>query len=97
MHLSCMHGHLKCVQILIENKHDVNIKHHISGVAPLHLACQRGFIEVVKYLLTSTNCDINQLCKHGNNCLHYAVEADHKEVHFNFIYHIIIYNNNYYY
>ena len=82
MHLCCMHGQINCVQALVENNYDINISHSESGVTPLHLASQKGFLDVIKYLLKSSKCDIQKLCKHGNNCLHYAVEANHKEVIF---------------
>lgn len=80
LHLSCLHGHLSCVQALIENNYDVNVIHNESGVTPLHLASQKGLLNIIKYLLSSKKCDIDKICKHGNNCLHYAVEANHKEV-----------------
>ena len=86
MHLCCMYGHLKCVQILVENNYDINVSHNNSGITPLHLACQKGFLNIINYLLTSPKCDIQKICKQGNNCLHYAIEANHKEVILIFIF-----------
>ena len=80
LHLCCIHGHLACVKELVDNNYDINVSHSVSGVTPLHLACQKGFLDISKYLLQSKKCDIQKVCKHNNNCLHYAVEANHKEV-----------------
>ena len=87
LHLCCIHGHIECVRALVDNNYDINASHSFTGVTPLHLACQKGFLDILKFLLASKKCDIQKVCKHGNNCLHYAVEANHKEV---FIFSLIL-------
>ena len=43
--------------------------------SPLHLACRQGFIEVVKYLISTKHYDPRSTTADGRSCLHYAASS----------------------
>ena len=52
---ACRAGHTIGVQYLAKN-----FNPHIrdsNGFAPLHIACENGYLEIVKYLIQEANCD----------------------------------------
>ncbi|GKA33842.1 ankyrin repeat-containing protein [Tanacetum coccineum] len=50
LHLTCLYGHLSCVQLLLEMGASVEAKDEDGGV-PLHDACAGGFMEIVQLLV----------------------------------------------
>jgi ankyrin repeat protein len=88
--LAVIYGHAKLVQILIENKADVNIKAnlllakapeflHYSNIVPLHYAAADGDINTVKLLLENgAEIDIQNAL--GETPLSFAVQRGHNEV-----------------
>jgi len=52
-------------------KEDLDCKEY----SPLHLACYQGFIETVKYLVSSKLYDPNSLLADGQSCLHCATSG----------------------
>lgn len=59
----CIHGDLKLVKIMISAGADINLLTRFGGVG-LTPACEKGHIEVVRELLTSTDINVN----HTNYC-----------------------------
>ena len=91
LHRACCEGDVDLVRQLIEQEHvDPNIPDH-SGLLPLHLACERGSLELVKLL--SNHCDVNTitlsqgrglfrspLAQIGNTPLHIACRKGSTEI-----------------
>jgi ankyrin repeat protein len=53
LHSATRCGHLNIVEILVEEKADINIVDHHLGVTPLYIAVLYGHFEIVKYLLSN--------------------------------------------
>lgn len=85
LHLACLHGHLACVQVLLERGASLDSKDE-DGAIPLHDASSRGFTEVVQALLDAAeNQDhIKRLLDttdiDGETPLHCAARGEHLEV-----------------
>ena len=58
-------------ELLIDNGADVNVKHGLSGSAPLHYAAYKGHKEIVE-LLIAEGADVNAKDEDGGTPLHYA-------------------------
>ncbi|KML40268.1 ankyrin repeat domain-containing protein [Cytobacillus firmus] len=59
----CIHGDLKLVKMMISAGADINLLTRFGGVG-LTPACEKGHLEVVRELLTSTDMNVN----HTNYC-----------------------------
>lgn len=70
---------LKLMKYLIENGANVNAK-SASGKTILHLASQKGYLEIVKYLVDEKSVDLNVQDKFGSTCLHIASKCGHLEI-----------------
>ena len=84
IHLSAWFGHLQNIKILIKKGTYVNsvILNEIeenSGATALMIAAQRGFKDIVKYLLIK-GADMNMKAKNGDTALSLAEEHGHVDV-----------------
>jgi ankyrin repeat protein len=59
LHWACSGGCLAFVQLAISEDQDLLKKADDSGFTPLMIAVSAGRIEVAKYLLSFTQCDVN--------------------------------------
>lgn len=82
LHLACLHGHLACVQVLLERGASLDSKDE-DGATSLHDACSGGFTEVVQALLDAAeNQDhVKRLLDttdiDGETPLHCAARGEH--------------------
>ena len=76
LHLACENDAEDVVNFLIDNKVcDVNSEDY-NGHFPLHIATLRGSTAIVKKLLMSHTCKIDDMDKDKNTVLHYACTRD---------------------
>ena len=87
LHWSCLHGHLRVVKYLIEEKRynpeyadDSRYCKDWSWKTPLHYATDGGHMEIVKYLIETGNCDHNCKDWFSRTPLHYATARGHMEI-----------------
>ncbi|CAI9780187.1 unnamed protein product [Fraxinus pennsylvanica] len=85
LHLSCLYGHLSCVQFLLERGANLEAKDE-DGAIPLHDACAGGYTEVVQLLLNSAN-DPDRIKRmletvdvEGDTPLHHAARGEYENV-----------------
>ncbi|XP_006649393.1 ankyrin repeat and SOCS box protein 13 [Oryza brachyantha] len=83
LHISCLYGHLPCVQLLLERGASLECKDE-EGAIPLHDACAGGFTEIVRYILDfAANIDgcltrmLNTVDSEGDTPLHHAARGEH--------------------
>ncbi|XP_076915340.1 uncharacterized protein LOC143574650 [Bidens hawaiensis] len=85
LHLTCLYGHLSCVQLLLERGASVEVKDEDGGI-PLHDACAGGFMEIVQLLIgkaDSPECVkrmLESVDVEGDTPLHHAARGEHKEI-----------------
>ncbi|KAJ1392208.1 Ankyrin repeat [Sesbania bispinosa] len=85
LHLTCLYGHLECVQLLIERGANLEAKDEEGGI-PLHDACAGGFTEIVQLLLNSANNTerikrmLESVDSEGDTPLHHAARGEHVDV-----------------
>ncbi|XP_031129112.1 poly [ADP-ribose] polymerase tankyrase-2 [Ipomoea triloba] len=85
LHLTCLYGHLSCVQLLLEKGASLEAKDE-EGAIPLHDACAGGFAQIVQLLISSTSdpeCVKNMLETvdvEGDTPLHHAARGEHADV-----------------
>ena len=75
LHFAVLGGHARIAQLLLEFKHDINIK-DIYGDTPLHAACRLGRNAIIQDLLDK-NASVDAYDKEGWTGLHVAAEAGH--------------------
>ncbi|XP_033114521.1 ankyrin-2-like isoform X2 [Anneissia japonica] len=51
MYMACGNGHLEVVKLLHENGGDISSQHPTTKSTVLHVACSRGLVDIVKYLI----------------------------------------------
>ena len=84
MHIACYKKFLSIIRLLIENRccTDIpnkrgdtaqNIPLNEDGDRLLHIACQWGDADIVRYLITDENCDVNVQNTYQNTPLHTAI------------------------
>ncbi|XP_071722895.1 uncharacterized protein [Rutidosis leptorrhynchoides] len=85
LHLTCLYGHLPCVQLLLERGADLEVKDE-EGAMPLHDACAGGFAEIAQLLVSRAN-DSDSLKRmlecvdvEGDTPLHHAARGEHVEI-----------------
>ena len=78
IHSACKAGHIFNIQYLIKHYHP-QIRDE-NGFAPLHIACEKGYLEIVKLLIKEANCDPNCRTIKGMTPLHLACRHQHFEV-----------------
>ncbi|OIW01594.1 hypothetical protein TanjilG_08775 [Lupinus angustifolius] len=85
LHLTCLYGHLECVQLLLERGANLEAKDD-DGAIPLHDACAGGFTEIVQVLLNRAN-DVEHIKRmletvdsEGDTPLHHAARGEHVDV-----------------
>ena len=74
LHFACFCNQKGVVKLLLERNFDVN---HVNladkeGVTPLHEACTRGHLDIVKILLRQPNINYLALDVWGQNIIHYC-------------------------
>ncbi|KAK7355583.1 hypothetical protein VNO80_14843 [Phaseolus coccineus] len=85
LHLTCLYGHLACVQLLLERGANIEAKDE-DGAIPLHDACAGGFTEIVQQLLNRANDAehikrmLESVDSEGDTPLHHAARGEHVDV-----------------
>ncbi|XP_055309695.1 uncharacterized protein LOC129573326 [Sitodiplosis mosellana] len=74
LHFAARFGNKEIVQLLIENKADVNKKDD-NGSTPLHWAAEKGRKEIVQ-LLIDKGADVHEKDYYGSTPLHWAAKWD---------------------
>ena len=74
LHIACRTGcSLEVIELLVRS--DVN-RQDEAGSTPLHIACQNGSIDIVRYLIEERKCDFNVANNKGELPLHLACKLD---------------------
>ncbi|PWA40916.1 Ankyrin repeat-containing protein [Artemisia annua] len=85
LHLTCLYGHLSCVQLLLERGASVEAKDEDGGV-PLHDACAGGFMEIVQLLIGKADSPeclkrmLESVDVEGDTPLHHAARGEHEAI-----------------
>ncbi|OIV89168.1 hypothetical protein TanjilG_25689 [Lupinus angustifolius] len=85
LHLTCLYGHLECVQLLLERGANLEAKDD-DGAIPLHDACAGGFTEIVQLLFNRANGAerikrmLESVDSEGDTPLHHAARGEHVDV-----------------
>ncbi|GAB2300654.1 hypothetical protein Dimus_038629 [Dionaea muscipula] len=85
LHLTCLYGHLPCVQLLLERSANLEIKDE-DGAIPLHDACAGGFTDIVQLLISSASGPdqvkrmLDTADFEGDTPLHHAARGQHANV-----------------
>lgn len=85
LHLSCLYGHLPCVQLVLQRGASLECKDE-EGAIPLHDACAGGFTEIVQCILNfAANTEgcamrmLNTVDAEGDTPLHHAARGEHMD------------------
>ncbi|KAJ8570662.1 hypothetical protein K7X08_037634 [Anisodus acutangulus] len=85
LHLTCLYGHLSCVQLLLERGASLEAKDE-DGAIPLHDACAGGYTEIAQLLINSApdpECVkrmLDSVDVEGDTPLHHAARGEHVNV-----------------
>ena len=77
-HAACCHGSVELIKIFVEYGSNISMKFQDQTL--LMLATECGHKEVVEYLLTLKNIDINSCDKNGWNILYYLIERNYFDI-----------------
>jgi ankyrin repeat protein len=72
LHAACESGAKESVEILIQNKADLNLQDHSKGSTALHYCATNGFLEIAELILENSG-KTNVADKFGNEALWPAV------------------------
>ena len=78
LHVAAGHGHLKCVELLLDKGAMIHRCH--AGFSPFMFACAKGFSCVAKVLLEAHPFQLNWTNDDGNSALHVASKCGHPGV-----------------
>ena len=76
---ACFHG-FKHKIIKLANQNNVNYVRPRFGDTPLHQACKRGWLDIVKMLIEKYRCDPNVVTKDRLSVLHFACKYGHIDI-----------------
>ncbi|XP_072380098.1 NF-kappa-B inhibitor cactus [Diabrotica undecimpunctata] len=76
VHVAAMHGHLEVLRHLIWYGANINAREGCMGFTPLHCAVQTGNEEIVQFLLSCKNIDVETMSYSGKD----ALEINHRFV-----------------
>ncbi|KAF7818661.1 BRCA1-associated RING domain protein 1 [Senna tora] len=85
LHLTCLYGHLSCVQLLLERGANLESQDE-EGAIPLHDACAGGFASIVQLLFNRANDAehirrmLESIDSEGDTPLHHAARGEHVDV-----------------
>ncbi|PIN21487.1 Fetal globin-inducing factor (contains ankyrin repeats) [Handroanthus impetiginosus] len=85
LHLTCLYGHLSCVQFLLERGANLEAKDEDGGI-PLHDACAGGYTEIAQLLINCANDPgrvkrmLETVDTEGDTPLHHAARGEYGNV-----------------
>ena len=79
LHLAVSKGHAEIVQLLLENRADINIKSGEKGLTPLIYGAIHGKLKIMNILI-DFGADMKLTTDSGRNALHYAAGNGHDEI-----------------
>ncbi|CAN4117150.1 unnamed protein product [Withania somnifera] len=85
LHITCLYGHLSCVELLLERGASVEVKDE-DGAIPLHDACAGGYTEIARLLINNApdaECVkrmLHTFDEEGETPLHHAARGEHVDV-----------------
>mmetsp|Transcript_24885 Transcript_24885/g.36702 ORF Transcript_24885/g.36702 Transcript_24885/m.36702 type:complete len:803 (-) Transcript_24885:125-2533(-) len=81
IHGACETGNLSLVHHLYELYPAGKLSHpNHSGLCPIHVACQRGMLHVVKFLLSNGYVSAGLTTTDGRTCLHLATQGNYPDL-----------------
>ncbi|KAK6140182.1 hypothetical protein DH2020_026066 [Rehmannia glutinosa] len=85
LHLTCLYGHLTCVQFLLERGANLEAKDEDGGI-PLHDACAGGYTEIAQLLINFANDServkrmLETVDMEGDTPLHHAARGEYGDI-----------------
>ncbi|KAK6126234.1 hypothetical protein DH2020_040032 [Rehmannia glutinosa] len=85
LHLTCLYGHLTCVQFLLEKGANLEAKDEDGGT-PLHDACAGGYTEIAQLIINRANEPervkrmLETVDVEGDTPLHHAARGEYGDV-----------------
>ena len=76
---ACLGGD-KHLVLKLANSDNVNYVSPTFGDTPLHLACEKGWLDVVKLMIEKCGCDPNVRTRSNQSVLHYACQYGHIDI-----------------
>ena len=75
-------GKLQSVQFIVKSLQKSNEieRNDLHGRKPLHIACLNGKLDIVQFLISQANANINSLTRDGYNALHCACKGGDLEI-----------------
>ena len=77
--MATQESNIVLVKLLTKFGANVNLK-TTEGITPFHLACQKGNLEMVKYLVEEFKVNLNDKDTNGATGLHFAAEVGATEL-----------------
>ncbi|XP_046346164.2 ankyrin repeat domain-containing protein 50-like [Haliotis rufescens] len=78
--LAARNGHKEVVELLVKKGADLSLAYNAAGSNVLHVACFKGHVDVVKYLLSQDTVDVNSRGWKKRTPMMRAAEKGHKEI-----------------
>ncbi|XP_011077298.1 tankyrase-2 [Sesamum indicum] len=85
LHLTCLYGHLPCVQFLLERGADLEAKDEDGGI-PLHDACAGGYTQIAQLIISRASDPervkrmLETVDTEGDTPLHHAARGEYGNV-----------------
>ncbi|PIN01778.1 Fetal globin-inducing factor (contains ankyrin repeats) [Handroanthus impetiginosus] len=85
LHLTCLYGHLNCVEFLLEKGANLEAKDEDGGI-PLHDACAGGYTEIAQRIISHANDPehvkrmLETVDTEGDTPLHHAARGEYSNV-----------------
>ncbi|CAE7228025.1 ANK1 [Symbiodinium natans] len=79
IHAAAIAGHRRAVDLLVENRADLNAPHGFASNSPLHFAAEMGHVDVVRRLC-QLRADVEASKAQGGTALHTAADTNNSAV-----------------
>ena len=76
---ACQQGQVECLDLLFAGRQSL-VLCTLDGLAPIHIATMNNYLDVIRYMITGKDLDVDFRTTDGKTSLHFAAEQNRMEI-----------------